>query len=128
MPMAVTCSVTDNHNARPKNAYEQHRALVDELEKTKEKLISIERKLQGLEFEHSQDSDQLPPPYTDIVFESTEGRKVYAHKAVLVSLSYQFGHSFFFLFEKCFHVLLNELCQRCLPTSCAIPAAGWLVK
>jgi hypothetical protein len=72
--------------AHSKDSYEQHRALVEELEKTKERLVHLERRLQGKEFDGAGDPDHLPPPYSDIVFETREGRKVYGHKAVLVSL------------------------------------------
>lgn len=76
-----TCK-QDTHS---KDAYEQYRGLVEELEKTKERLVHLERRLQGKEFDGTGDLDHIPPPYSDVVFESLDGRKVYGHRAVLVS-------------------------------------------
>ncbi|XP_024387143.1 uncharacterized protein [Physcomitrium patens] len=78
-----TCK-QDTHS---KDAYEQYRGLVEELEKTKERLVHLERRLQGKEFDGTGDLDHIPPPYSDVVFESLDGRKVYGHRAVLASQS-----------------------------------------
>lgn len=90
----LICCDSCKQDARSKDSYEQHRALVDELEKTKEKLINIERKLQGKDFDCGHYPEHLPPPYSDVAFETPEGRKVYAHKAVLVSFEHLIRSSF----------------------------------
>lgn len=76
---------TCKQDPHSKDTCNLHRDLVDELEKTKERLVQLERRLQGKEFDIAPTPYHLPPPYSDIVFQTSEGRKVYGHKVVLVS-------------------------------------------
>jgi hypothetical protein len=91
-----TCK-QDSHS---KDTYDLHRDLVDELEMTKERLVQLERRLQGKEFDSARTPYHLPPPYSDIVFLTSEGRKVYGHKAVLASQSEVFKVMFSVPMEK----------------------------
>lgn len=96
----INCD-TCTQDAHSKDSYE-HCVSVEELEKSGEKLLNIGQRLQEKEFESAEIQDHPPPPYTDVIFETPEGRKVYAHKAVLVSTCWT-------LF-----VFLSVSCQKCV--------------
>nr|PNR40498.1 hypothetical protein PHYPA_017900 [Physcomitrium patens] len=62
--------------------------------KTKERRVHLERRLHSKEFEGAGDPDRPPPPYSDIVLETSDGWKAYKHEAVVASQSEDFKAMF----------------------------------